>query len=114
MIEGFWTVEFVATVSYAGGVAVLIEGQVLGGDSSYMYTGNYALDGTQMKATIDATPFVKGAQSVFGHPGVRFQLDLQGHVANGVIEAEGHIVGQKALAIRMRLTKRAELPVKQH
>lgn len=52
MIEGFWIVQFAGMEGKGGGVAVLLKGQVLGGDNAYTYIGTYKGDSTDFRASV--------------------------------------------------------------
>ena len=45
MFEGLWIVQYEGTAGGDGGVIVLVQGRVLGGDNAYVYTGSYQGDG---------------------------------------------------------------------
>ena len=46
MIDGLWTAEFgSSTGEFGGGVVVLQNGQILGGDGGYFYVGKFDLAG---------------------------------------------------------------------
>lgn len=106
--EGLWIVQFHGPRGDGGGVAVLMNGQVLGGDGGSTYTGTYDLSGNAFRARISVKNFDPAQPNVFGVPG---DLDL-------VIEAEKNgdsISGIGVLArapdsrMALRLKKAADL-----
>ena len=52
MKNGTYKVEFQTPRGAGGGVIVLLDGIVRGGDSAMYYLGNYQLTGTQFTATV--------------------------------------------------------------
>ena len=107
-MEGFWTVEFGSNTGISGGgVAVLREGKILGGDATHYYIGEYTLHGKDFKATLKATAFVLGAPSVFGTVGTDVTIDLQGSLTqedNAI--AQGQPRGLPGINFGAKLTRR--------
>lgn len=88
-IEGLWTAEFGSSVGmFGGGVAVFQGGVVLGGDGQYYYIGKYNVEGSSFRATLNISPFIDGAESVFKTVGRNFTLEL-----TGSIEDNHHAIG---------------------
>lgn len=108
-LQGLWTAEFGSSVGiFGGGVAVFLGGKVLGGDGSYFYVGNYQVNGNNFTATLTVSPFISGAQSVFGTVGQALILELSGSMS-GVerATAQGHPTGKPDLRFGVKLTRRA-------
>jgi hypothetical protein len=108
-MEGLWTVEFGSTIGgFGAGVVVFHEGRVMGGDNGYFYLGAYALNGNELRATIDVVPFIKGIESVFSTLGRNLRLELEGTVTSpGQAIAQGHPAEMPLLKIGVKLTKRS-------
>lgn len=107
-MNGLWTVEFgSSTGSFGGGVVVLNEGKILGGDSLYYYEGEYVLEGRTLRATLRTSPFIEGAESVFKTKNITLTLRLVGSLTdeNHVI-AQGQPDGMPNLNFGAKLTKR--------
>jgi len=79
MVDGLWTAEFGSSTGvFGGGVAVFRDGKILGGDATYYYVGDYLVSGKEFKATLRVSPYMEGAQSVFGTVGKSLTLELEG------------------------------------
>lgn len=84
LIEGFWKVDFAASIPGAGGVVVLENGTIRGGDNQMIYSGSYGVSGSDPSATMSMTgelsvrAYVDGANSVFNTGSKPFTLKLNG------------------------------------
>ena len=57
MLDGFYSVEFITHLGPGGGVALLKDGRLRGGDAAMYYSGTYDVHGDKFTANIQ----------VFGH-----------------------------------------------
>ena len=66
-MNGFYSVNFklAEEIESGGGVVILLNGKVYGGDSSYSYQGTYRADGNLLTATIRVSPFNEFLKSIF-------------------------------------------------
>ena len=107
-MEGLWTVEFGSNVGmFGGGVVVLKDGELKGGDGGYYYLGSFELKGNKFQATIRVFPFLKGYESVFRTFDKDLTLELVGSLTDethGV--AQGHPIGRPDLTLGVKMTKR--------
>lgn len=108
MLEALWSVEFMA-VGMGRGVAVLETGRILGGDAQYFYVGDYSVHDGVATAKVTVTHYAGQPVTVFG-PAKSITLELSGAPAHGQFDMHGHIAGNPAAKIGIRLTRRAELP----
>jgi hypothetical protein len=82
--DGFYKVDFAAGLPGVGGVVVLENGAIRGGDDQMIYSGSYGIMGSDpsarcsMTAEISVRPYVKGANSVFNTGAQAFSLKLSG------------------------------------
>ncbi len=108
MIDGLWTAEFGSSTGiFGGGVAVLKDGRVLGGDAGYFYVGEYHLTERIFRATIEVQPFIAGYESVFKTANQKFTLVLDGSLLDDThITAQGHTKEMPQLSFGAKLTKR--------
>jgi len=110
MLEAMYGIEFVANQMAAGyGVATLEKGRILGGDTSFVYAGNYEIIKDQVHATVKCTNDREVLPSVFGQL-KEFNLKLQGEPNNKELVLKGHMVEHPELSLSLKLTRRAELP----
>ena len=107
-MEGLWTAEFGSGPGVFGsGVAVFRDGKILGGDSTYYYAGDFALDGNALVATLRISPHVHGARSVFGTVGKDLILKISGSLTDeNHAVAQGTADGIPGVRFGVKLTKR--------
>jgi len=108
-MDGLWTAEFASSAGiFGGGVAVFQNGKILGGDGTYFYTGEYELRGDRFEATLNVSPFIDGAESVFRTVGRVLTLELAGSVTDEgrLAVAQGHPREMANLNFGVKLTKR--------
>jgi len=56
-MEGLWYTHFTAGPVQGDGLAVLRDGEILGGDPAHTYTGSYQSDGPNIYANIRVSPY---------------------------------------------------------
>ena len=108
-MEGLWTLEFGSNVGlFGGGVVVLENGKVMGGDGGYFYLGEFVINGSQFRATIKVSPFIEGYESVFRTLGQTLTLELLGSRTDAThAVAQGHPVDRPELTLGVKMTKRS-------
>jgi hypothetical protein len=125
-MEGFWTVQFSGVQGWSSGVLTLIDGQLFGGDTSFLYTGTYAYDRegaqaslggagipypqpqTGMQARVHVKRYAPGI-NVMGRD--EFDLELTGIVKGNTANVVGTVPGTQ-LRLTGTLTKQGELPAR--
>jgi hypothetical protein len=55
--EGLWYTHFTAGAVQGDGMAVLRDGEILGGDPAHTYTGSYTSDGPQLYLNVRVSPY---------------------------------------------------------
>lgn len=109
-MEGFWTVQFKGIQGMGFGVITLIAGQVLGGDSAFLYTGTYKQNGNGLHARVHVMKYAPGMFSVMDRD--VFDLELDGTMqVGGTLKATGIIPGTPC-RFEAVITKRSELPAR--
>jgi hypothetical protein len=110
MLDGLWTAVFSFGAVSSGGIVLLREGRVFGGDSYYLYLGTYTADTAGgFNASLRVSAYISGAVTIFGVPLREFELHLQGSVKGEQAQATGSVVGYPAASLRIGLTRRATL-----
>lgn len=110
MIEAMYGIEFASNQNDGGfGIVILETGRILGGDSSFVFVGDYEVVNGSVQARIKCTNDRKILQSVFGNIN-EFNLVLDGASGHNEMTLSGHMVENPAMAIAVKLTRRAELP----
>ncbi len=56
-IDGLWYTHFIAGQAQGDGMAVLRDGEILGGDPAHTYTGSYSSDGPQIYMDVRVSPY---------------------------------------------------------
>lgn len=106
-INGFYAVWFGDTNNRQvnGGVALLKDGHVQGGDSGYYYLGDYTVDGSNFAASLSVTKHNPSWQSAFGDAAAQYSLHITGIISdtgmNGTLSRQGYPklpVGLKRIA----------------
>jgi hypothetical protein len=111
MVDGFWTVEFMGIPGLVGGgVVIFSKGALIGGDSQYYYMGRYTEERGTLEATVSVTAFVAQPMSAFGTNEQSFGLSFSGVVGPAVINANGFRAENPRMTMKLRLTRRADLP----
>lgn len=110
MIEALYGVEFVSNMNDGGyGVAVLETGRILGGDSSFVFVGDYEVKNGKVHAKVKCTNDREMLQSIFGDI-KEFTLQLEGVPDEKEFILQGHMLENSNMKIGVKLTRRAELP----
>ena len=110
MIEALYGVEFVSNMNNGGyGVAVLETGRILGGDSSFVFVGDYEVKNGTLHANVKCTNDREMLESIFGDL-KEFNLQLEGTPNEKEIILKGHMLENPDMQIGVKLTRRAELP----
>lgn len=102
MQNGIYQVVFSSNMGASGGgLAVVKDGSVNGGDEGYVYKGNLLADGSSVSGRLEIKRYNAQRASVFG-PLTEFQLDLVGAAdAVGGFSVSGGLVGQPGLNIKI-------------
>lgn len=109
MTSGIFFVQFsVGPQNTGGGLAVISDGDINGGDETYLYQGHLNAYGSQAKATIEVTHYRGALNSVFG-PLRTFTLDLVGTADEQAFDVQGTIMGTQSPMIRISGRKVAQL-----
>ena len=108
-LEQLWSFEYISGLgSESGGVVVLDNGKLLGGDNNYFYIGSYELVNTTFNATIDVKHYHGGYNSLFGKNN-EIILELSGSYKHEEILLTGYILEDISENISVKLTYHKEL-----
>ena len=111
-LDALWTAEFQVRGGWTnGGVVVLENGRLFGGDGQYYYAGRLSLshdDEQSLSGHLKVVHYHGDRTTAFGDAGPMFSLDVQGTVLSpkaisGVLKRPGFGT------LAFRLTKREEL-----
>jgi hypothetical protein len=110
MIEAMYGLEFISNQNDGGhGVIILETGRAFGGDSSFIYIGEYTVRNQYISAKVKCTNDRRVLQSIFGAID-EFNLILEGALDHEQMTLQGHMVENPDMQVAVRLTRRAELP----
>ncbi|HKW16598.1 MAG TPA: GrlR family regulatory protein [Terriglobales bacterium] len=110
MVEGLWIVQYEGSQGNGGGVAVFMKGRILGGDTGFVYTGNYRAEGKNLSGQVKVSNFLPGIPSVLGISG-DFELRIVVVVDGNTMKGTGSLVGNEGSGVALKLTKVSDLPV---
>lgn len=110
MVEGFWVFQYEGMQGNGSGVVVFMRGQILGGDSAFIYTGAYKTDERTISARILIRSFLPEVPNFLGgHDDL--ELSLNGTVEGRVVKASASWVRQEGTGIVVKLTRVCDLPL---
>ncbi|SNT07690.1 T3SS negative regulator,GrlR [Granulicella rosea] len=108
MLNGFWTVEFGSSAGmFGGGVLLLDNGKLWGGDAGYYYVGTYTEFSDKFIVDLTLFPFIEGYISVFRTQGQVIELNLAGVIDGDSATAQGHPKGMPHMSFGAKLTRRS-------
>jgi hypothetical protein len=108
MIEGLWIVQYEGLQGNGAGVAVFVNGRVLGGDTGYTYEGAYTVQDNMVTARIHVGNFLPNIPNVLGVRG-DFDLQIRAPLGDDVIQGTMSLVGHPGMNVAVRLTRKADL-----
>jgi hypothetical protein len=102
-MEGIWYAHFTSGPTQGDGLAVLRNGEILGGDPSHIYKGSYQEDGTNLYASVQIAPYLGSKVPLdIDHP---VSLFLTGSVRGDLAEVSGHFDNRRDLTVVVELRK---------
>lgn len=109
MTAGIFFVQFsVSQRDVGAGLVIISNGDINGGDETYIYRGYLDSYGFQAKATIEVVHYRGPLNSVFG-PLSSFTLDLSGTADDQAFDVQGPMTGTIGPVIRIQGRKVAQL-----
>jgi hypothetical protein len=107
MQNGVYRVIFVGPLTQGRGVLIARNGHLCGGDSGYVYSGNYTSEGTNGLASIQVKRDDPDSTSVFGNLS-DFTLNISFSVTASGFTASGTIPGYPQAKIEANAVKIAD------
>jgi len=108
-IEKLWSVEFVSGLSSeGGGVIVLEDGKILGGNNNYFYVGSYNLINNKFNATVDMKRYYGNCNPIFGKHD-ELILKLTGDFDEEEMLLTGYILEDPSREFHIRLKYHTEV-----
>jgi hypothetical protein len=77
MLDGLWILQILPPPVASGGIVVLINGKIFGGDSGFTWVGTYRADERLLKGRVHVHNFDPGIKSVLGIEG-DYDMDVSG------------------------------------
>ena len=104
-MEGIWYAHFISGPTQGDGVAVLRNGEILGGDPSHTYKGSYQEDGVNLYANVQVAPYMGSNVPLdIDHP---VSLFLTGSVHGDRAQVSGHVDSRRDVLVSVELRKGA-------
>jgi hypothetical protein len=108
-LAALWSVRFQSNMGiHGGGVVVIDDGRILGGESGYTYIGSLRKDRKQVIARVRVSKYITEARPIFGMD--HFEMELTGRPDENQMRFEGFIIGSPDHDIAVDMVRRAELP----
>jgi len=108
-VEALYGIEFVSLSDSGYGVVILETNRIFGGDSSFVYIGDYEVKNGKVYADVKCTNDRKTLPSIFGDIN-EFNLHLEGDLGDKEIILYGQMIENPEQKIGVKLTRRSELP----
>jgi hypothetical protein len=104
-MEGLWYSHFTAGSVQGDGMAVLRQGEIVGGDPIHTYSGSYGYDGPNLYVNIRVSPYLSGRTPTDLQRPLNFFL--RGLVREDSGNISGHADNKPDLAVAVELHKAA-------
>jgi len=102
-MEGLWYTHFTTGQTKGDGLAVLRDGEVLGGDALHVYKGSYQADGSHLYVNLRVSPHESAeAPSDMQHP---VNVFLKGSITGDSAMVTGHPDRHDEVKIAVELHK---------
>lgn len=108
MVEGFWVLYFETPQFTGGGVAMLLNGRIFGGDDGFTWIGTYTGDERLFKGRVMVRNFNPSVQSIFGIGG-DYEMHISCNVDGDQISGTAMVAGQPQNTVGLRMLKKANL-----
>lgn len=108
MINGFWIVTIEGPSGTSGGIAVLVNGKIYGGDNGFSWIGIYSLHDRLVKGRLQISNFNPNIASIFGYTS-DYEMHFSGQLQDDVLIGTAVVANQPQHSLGLRLAKRAEL-----
>jgi hypothetical protein len=107
-VDGLWTAEFRTQGDVGTGVVVFANGQIMGGDAHYYYSGSYLEEGVRLEGSVIIKHFSGALTNVFGRLR-EVRLKLVGTASSTYIIAQGsdpNLPSLRPLSVKLQLVER--------
>lgn len=89
-MKGLWIAHFNAGPAHGNGIAVLREGEILGGDFAHTWIGTYQEEGKQLYARVRVSPYSEEHDGEAVVPDRPVELTLRGSCSESDAMLSGH------------------------
>jgi len=104
-MEGLWHTHFSSGPAHGDGIAVLRNGEILGGDASHIYTGSYQTDGSLLYVNVRVSRWLDDEAAIDRSSPVTFFLS--GSVAGDSATVTGHQDDHRDVTLAVELHRAA-------
>ena len=103
-----WSLRFSSDMGiHRGGIVVIEDGKILGGDSGFTYVGRLRTERSRMIANLRVAKYLVGAPPIFGMD--NFEAELSAQPDEHQLSFTGFIVGSPGNSIAVDMVRRVEL-----
>lgn len=109
MIDGFWIVTFAGMEGKGGGVAVMMNGKIFGGDSAFTYIGTYKEANGKVTADVlvqNFDPLVGNVMGIKGDFNLKFDLTA---TSDKELHGQASTPAAPGFGLKAKLVKRSTL-----
>lgn len=104
-MEGLWYTHFSAGPVQGDGMAVLRDGEILGGDPVHTYTGSYQSEGSSLYAHVLVSPYAGAtAPADIDHP---VNFFLRGSIEGDTAIVSGHLDNKPEIQVAVEMHRGA-------
>ena len=111
-IEALWSLEFKTSDNYEGaGIVVFDTGRILGGDSAFIFVGNYEVSQGVVKGEVNVSRYSDKSGLVSAFPGLNdFNLVISGDFDPRKMTLHGQVKEDASRHVTLTCVRRAEFP----
>src|SRR5579859_8039622 len=103
-MEGYWLTRFRFGTTLGQGIAMLHDGELVGGDFEHIWSGTYEEDGPRVHATIRVIPSVSTPEQILARD-QPIILILSGYCSNEFARLEGYRQDRRELRYLIEMRK---------
>jgi hypothetical protein len=104
-MEGYWQTHYEVGTTRGDGIAMLHDGELLGGDLEHVWSGTYEEDGPRLYMRIRIVPYVSTLEEEIMARDQPIIVSLSGYCTEDFARLEGSAEHRKDLRIEIMLRK---------
>ncbi|WP_081821716.1 GrlR family regulatory protein [Achromobacter sp. DH1f] len=104
MLDGLWHIRYTVAGKVFGGVLVIKDGEILGGDNGFIFTGTLRLQGKDVFGKLRLRQILKSVEPPV-HGLTDYSLYLTGSFSKSGLDMVGRIQGISDIALRIHAAR---------